>query len=293
MQQVKAQNVSGCRPGYEVEQSLLFGSNNSSYLSRTPSAAGNRKTWTWSGWFKMGIVEGSYRTILGSGGGTSRDRIQIFAGEQLVVNFGDGADANLKTTQVFRDPSAWYHLVVDVDTTQATSTDRIKIYVNGEQISAFDTENYPTQNYDTNINNTDTQYIGQSSANNYYWDGYLAEVHLIDGQALGPEHFAIIDSCGVYSPIPYTGTYGTNGFYLPFDPSGFIFDQSGNGNHFSSIGLTSDDLVADSPTNNYCTFNPLSNSSRNKWDTVSEGNLKLYGAGDNFGEATFLLNSGK
>jgi len=189
--------------GYEIERSLRFNSGDSSFLSRTPSSAGNRRTFTFSGWVKRGAINGNYQTILGSGGGSTRDRIQIFADEKLVVNFNDGNNANLKTTQVLRDSAAWQHIVVSVDTTQATASDRIKIYINGVQVTAFDTASYPSQNYETKINNNIAQYIGNSSSNDLYFDGYLADVHLIDGQALAPTNFGEFDDNGVWQPKKY------------------------------------------------------------------------------------------
>ena len=266
---------SGQVSGYEIEQSLRFEDGDSAYLSRTPGSAGNRKTWTWSGWFKLGIVDGSYRTIFGAGGGTNRDRIQIFNDEQLVVNFNDGLDANLNTTQVFRDPSAWYHLVVAVDTTQATSSNRIKIYVNGEQVTAFDTASYPSQNYDTRLNNNIATYIGQSSSNNFYWDGYLAEVNFVDGQALDPSNFGETDLfTNQWIPKKYVGTYGTNGFYLNFGNSASLgADSSGNSNNFTPTNLAATDQVLDSPTNNFAVLADVNNPT----DIYLEGRLKFQG----------------
>jgi hypothetical protein len=119
---------------------------------------------------------------------------------------------------IYRDPSAWYHIVVAVDTTQATAANRIKLYVNGLQVTALGTANYPTQNFDSWVNTTSTvhQHGLYSTGTPYYFDGYLAEVNFVDGQALTPSSFGTTDAYGVWQPIRYTGTYGTNGFYLPF-----------------------------------------------------------------------------
>jgi hypothetical protein len=193
--------------GYQIDRSLRFNSADSAYLNRTPSSAGNRRQWTWSGWVKRSKVDGSYMGVFGAGGGSTRDRIQFFNNQKLVVNFNDGNDGGVQVSQVFRDPSAWYHIVVAIDTTQATASNRVKIYVNGSQVTAFDTATYPSQNYETRLNNNIATYIGQSSANDLYFDGYLAEVNFIDGQALDPTDFGEYDSNNVWQPKAYTGTY--------------------------------------------------------------------------------------
>ena len=192
---------------FKIDRSLRFNSADSAYLSRTPASAGNRKTWTWSGWVKRSKVDGSYMGVFGAGGGSTRDRIQFFNNQKLVVNFNDGNDGGVQVSQVFRDPSAWYHIVVAIDTTQATASNRVKIYVNGSQVTAFDTATYPSQNYETRLNNNIATYIGQSSANDLYFDGYLAEVNFIDGQALDSTAFGEYDSNNVWQPKAYTGTY--------------------------------------------------------------------------------------
>jgi hypothetical protein len=150
--------------------------------------------------------------------------------------------ADIRTTALFRDPSAWYHLVVAVDTTQATSSDRVKIYQNGVQITSFSTAGYPSLNYNTIFNNSGTTYqiSGQSVAE--YFDGYISEFHWIDGQALAPTDFGETNDDGVWIPKAYAGTYGTNGFYITgADSADLGADYSGNGNDFTSSGLTSDD----------------------------------------------------
>jgi hypothetical protein len=205
-----------------VSNSLRFSAYNNGYLSRTPTVAGNRKTWTLSAWVKRGKL-GSINTILNAGYST----IPWF-----VVNFGSddtlqiaataGSSASWKTAAVFRDPAAWYHVVAVVDTTSATttitstSTDRMRLYVNGVQY-ALTSGTVPTQNSDLQVNNTISHTIGGYSGE--YFDGYMAEVNLIDGQALTPYSFGTYNSYGVWQPITYGGSYGTNGFYLNFNAS--------------------------------------------------------------------------
>ena len=202
--------------GSVIERSLRFNDGDSPYLSRTPSSAGNRRTYTISVWAKI-IDNGTYRTILGTGGGTARDRLQIFDDDRIVFNLNDGTDGMLRTNRLARDPSAWYHFVVAVNTPHGTASNRLKLYVNGTRETSFETETYPSQNYDCRLNNNIATYIGQSSSNNYYHDGYLAEFNFIDGQTLDPSYFGYTDfQTKLWRPKRYTGSYGTTGFYLNF-----------------------------------------------------------------------------
>jgi len=150
--------------GYRIERSLRFNSADSAYLNRTPASAGNRKTWTYSTWIKRTTL-GTRQAIFGldpSNSDTTNFFIEFEAGDVLSL---DGYSVLWrKTTQVFRDPSAWYHIVIAVDTTQATANDRIKVYVNGSQITAFATTNNPTQNADTGINATSAHYLFHPSS---------------------------------------------------------------------------------------------------------------------------------
>ena len=207
--------------GYRISRSLRFRSSASAYLNRTPASAGNRTTYTWSGWVKRGIIGASNLEIFGAGSTAGNFDGLAFISDTIQFQLAAATVANLTTTQVFRDPSAWYHFVVAVDTTQATAANRIKLYVNGSQITAFSTATYPALNAVSSINNTVGQYIGAVNAGSIanILDGYQAEVNFIDGQALTPSSFGAYDTNGVWQPKAYvpTGTgYGTNGFYLPF-----------------------------------------------------------------------------
>lgn len=205
---------------FPIEQSLKFNDDDSSYLSWTPASAGNRKTWTWSGWVKLGNIETDYISIMEAFTGANDVYCTIAtSSNQIWVNQDNGAGGvmNVRTSAVFRDPSAWYHLVVSVDTTQATSTNRVKIYVNGvNQTVTFNVT--PAQNLDTWVNGANGHRIGARwnlSASGYF-DGYLAEVNFIDGQALDASSFGEFKS-GVWIPKDPSGlTYGTNGFRLSF-----------------------------------------------------------------------------
>jgi hypothetical protein len=300
--------------GYQIERSLRFNSADSAYLNRTPASAGNRKTWTFSAWVKRsGLPSSGYYSLLGADSGSGSSFYIAFDNSTQQLEFGQGATVYRKTTQVFRDPSAWYHFVIHSDTTQATASNRLKIYINGIQITAFATSNDPSLNGDWALNNNVAHSIGadipNTGARNYY-SGYLTEVNFIDGSAKTPSDFGETDaSTGVWKPKAYTGTYGTNGFYLKFaDNSNTTAatlgkDSSGNGNNwtpnnFSVTAGAGNDSLVDTPTNygtdtgvggevrgNYCTLNPLDNQT-----TLSNGNLtQTTGAAERGCRSTFAL----
>jgi len=281
--------------GYNINNSLRFRSSASAYLNRTPASATNQKTWTLSGWVKRGIL-GSNEVVFSADDGTSNNffYIEIISADTLSIyqNTSGSAALQLTTTQVFRDPSAWYHIVVAVDTTQATSSNRVKLYINGSQVTAFGTATYPSQNANTQVNSTSPHYFGRLGFTTNYFDGYQTENNFIDGQALTPSSFGSTNATtGVWQPAKYTGTYGTNGFYLKFSNialtsgsnTGLGQDFSGNGNYWNTnnISVTAGatyDAMTDVPTltsptvANYATFNPLKNPFP---DAVSYSNANL------------------
>ena len=200
---------------YEIEQSLRFDDN--AYLSRTPSTASNRKTWTWSGWVKLNGADN--RTLFSANNPSSAGHmIRVYTNQLSILGYNGGWSYQLRTNQLFRDPSAWYHIVAAIDTTQSTASNRVKMYVNGEQVTSFSAETYPSQNFDTFVNSTNEHYLGVNNEGGLadYLDGYLAEVNFIDGLALTPDSFGETGDYGEWKPIAYDGAYGTNGFYLPF-----------------------------------------------------------------------------
>jgi len=198
---------------YNLTNSLRFRRSATASLTRTPSVAGNRRTFTWSAWVKRGALD-SHQFLLSAASSTAFCAVDLLS-NNMRVNFGNGTYL-LVTTQVFRDPSAWYHIVLAVDTTQATAANRVRLYINGNEVTAFSTAVYPIQNYDTDYNNTVAQRIGVNDVSDAF-DGYMDEINFIDGQALTPSSFGSFNTTtGVWQPERYTGTYGTNGFYLPF-----------------------------------------------------------------------------
>jgi hypothetical protein len=254
-------------------------------------ATGDRQKWTFSTWIKRGNLSSNQRLFHDSGntnfimfGYSSNNEFRVYLG------------ADIRTTALFRDPSAWYHLVVAVDTTQATSSDRVKIYQNGVQITSFSTAGYPSLNYNTIFNNSGTTYqiSGQSVAE--YFDGYISEFHWIDGQALAPTDFGEYNDDGVWVPKAYAGTYGTNGFYITGEDSADLgADYSGNANDFTSSGLTSDDQRGDTPTANHATWNPLFFRRTGSYKpTFADGNLYVAGQSSQVSHTgTTISSSGK
>jgi hypothetical protein len=193
--------ASGQGGGYNLTNSLRFRSSASAYLNRTPASAGNRRTWTFSTWIKLGEIAASNGTILSAGttSGVNTRFYLRYTGSQFQTGYGS---QNLDTTvAVYRDPSAWYHVVLAVDTTQATASNRIKIYVNGVQQTVTTSVNY-SQNDDTPINNNVAQNIGRDLViPGGYFDGYLSETYIIDGQALTPSSFGETSATtGVWIP---------------------------------------------------------------------------------------------
>ena len=264
---------------FPISNSLRFEDGDSALLSRTPSSASNRDTWTWSAWVKrgnIGAAKGLFAAPEGASGNTAYLDIIFTAADELAVS--SYATLYRKTTRLFRDPSAWYHLVVAVDTTDGTADDRIKIYVNGVQETSFVTNNAKTQNEDTGINSAVVHEIGDGGN---HFDGYMAEVNFVDGSQLTPSSFGETKN-DIWIPKNTSGlTFGTNGFRLEFKQTGtgtassttIGADTSGNDNHWTSTNLVASDVVPDSPTNNFATLNVLDTGGSNA--TYSQGNLKI------------------
>jgi len=263
--------------------SLRFDDGSSDYLTEAVSSTSNRKTFTYSAWIKRSSLSGSGYPRLFNPYVSNSNFFDIFFRDSDALNVysenGGSNDMNLVTNRLFKDLSAWYHIVVAVDTTQGTDSNRVKVYINGTQETSFSASTYPSVNTDFQINlNTVTNVIGRNQAgSNNYFDGYMAEVILVDGQALTPTSFGVSNSDEVWTPIPYTGTFGTNGFNLQFQNSAALgTDSSPNGNTFTVNNLTSIDQSTDYPEVNFATWNPSwSQSNGNIGDVVfSEGNLK-------------------
>jgi len=283
--------------GYNVANSLRFNSGSSDYLNRTPASAGNRKTWTWSGWVKRSTLS-SWDELFSATLTTNNTSWVEFRFDETTdtLTLSWYSAGVLTTSQVFRDPSAWYHIVLAVDTTQATASNRANIYINGSLVTAYSTDNRSTQitqNQDTGVNSVTSHTIGNKASNNtWHLDGYLSEVYFIDGQALTASSFGETDTLtGIWKPKAYTGSFGTNGFYLKFANSAALgTDSSGNGNTFTVNNLTSIDQSTDTPTNNFATINTLTCNDTASL-TAADGNLTITG-GNDMG-ATIGITKGK
>jgi hypothetical protein len=232
----------------------------STYLSRTPASAGNRKTFTISTWIKLGKIQTS-GAIFSARSGSPWGILDIGTGDgvglahSLQFTVTAGVSPGVYTSQIFRDTSAWYHIVCAVDTTQATDSNRVKIYINGIQ-STLLSGNYPTLNQDTQFNSTIPHYVGAEPTSSNYFDGSMSHVHFIDGTAYDASAFGEYDSNGVWKAKPSPSvTYGTNGFFILKD-SASVTDQSVNGNNFTVAGGTLTN-TQDCPANVFATWNSL------------------------------------
>jgi len=312
-----AKNELFTRPsgGYQISRSLRFNSADSAYLNRTPATTTNQRTWTWSGWVKRSKFSTNQRIFQAREGTTGNQFFLRFSSDNTIYITGSSGAFELQTTQLFRDPSAWYHIVFACDTTQATSTNRFKLYINGSQVTAFGTATYPSQNLDTTVNSTWPHGLGaENSGPSEFYDGYMTEVNFIDGTQLTPSSFGETNAdTGVWQPKAFSGTYGTNGFELNFSDNSNTTaatlgkDYSGNGNNwtpnnFSVTAGAGNDSLVDSPTSygtdtgaggtvrgNYATLNALATGV-----TLSNGNLDFTnGASNKSVYSTIGVSSGK
>jgi hypothetical protein len=280
-----------------LTKSLRLRRSASTYLSRTPASASNQTTWTYSAWVKRGIVDtGTYtiQNLFGVTNGSTDSTWWVIAfmpngSSSSIITIQSWNNVYLRTTAVFIDTSAWYHIVVALDTTQATSSNRIKLYINGVQVTAF-SGSALTQNSTTPINNTLQHQIGRDISEGYYSDYYITDINFVDGQQLTPSSFGATDATsGQWVPARYSGTYGTNGFHLPFtnvtSTTTLGYDTSGNSNNWTTnnisltAGSTYDSMndvpVAYSATAaNYAVLNPNGINGTTPI-TLSNGNLSF------------------
>lgn len=269
--------------GHPIGKSLRFEDGSNTYLNRTPSSTGERKTWTWSGWIKRCQLGTQQHLAFAGTASTNRGMIYLETDNTLRyyvresgVDLGGGTGSSRVsiTNAVLRDTASWYHIMVAIDTTQATDSDRTKIYINGTLQSLSQTQ-YPNQNTNTFFNATVEHTIGHQGYDEISdFDGYMAEINFVDGQQLNPTSFGETKS-GVWIPKKYTGTYGTNGYNLEFaDSSNIGEDTSGNTNNYTPNNFNEYDVMPDTPTNNF----PILNAQGSRGATyvsASEGNLKV------------------
>jgi len=309
-------NTSG--GGYAISRSLRFNSSDSAYLSRTPASAGNRKTWTWAGWVKRSTLSsGGYKSLFGTGTTNSDSNnfnIQFLYDQ---IHVGLWSTSLRKTYAVFRDASAWYHIVIAFDSTEASEPNRFKLWINGVQITSFEWYTNVTQNADYGVNEAKAHYLGVSSGSGgqiNYFDGLLADIHFCDGTAYDASAFGEFDANGIWQPKKFAGVYGSQGFHLDFSNNASAAalgtDTSGNGNTWSVNNLSvtagaGNDSLVDVPTNgaqtdtgvggevrgNYFVANPLDNGGL----ALANGNLDLSttSSSDLTARGTIGITSGK
>ena len=279
---------------HTIDQSIRFNDDDSPYMSRTQQA-GNQTTWTISCWVKIGNMPGNFTIWSVHTAYQSFAQIRSTTGLQFVVGNGSSSNSYHNLTRLFRDPSAWYHLVMVFDSTNDIASERARIYVNGQRETDYSYTGSWAKDYASNVNSTQTMYIGEQGTGGNHMDGYIAEFVQIDGQALDPSSFGEFNSSGIWIPKDVSGlTFGTNGVYIKGETASDLGnDSSGNGNDFTTSGLASHDQVLDSPTNNFAVANPLHASYYLGSETVAEGNLQFTFGSSVGGLASIGVSSGK
>jgi len=280
--------------GGEVANSLRFNNPSSDYLNKS-FGNGNRKTFTISAWVKRSNIAGIDPIFSRYTADSDSGFLGLYINSNAKLNFTGWNTVYITTNRLFRDLSAWYHIVLAVDTTQSTNTNRWKLYINGVQETSFATAAYPNQNTDLAINQNVAHMVGRYSGN--YLAGYMSEVVFIDGLALAPDQFGEFDEdSNIWKPIKVSGlTFGNNGFYLDFEDSSALGNDAAGSNNFTANNLTAIDQSTDTCTNNFATINPLIVMNT---DTVySEGNLVMTPGGNTgnwqIGFSSIAVSAGK
>jgi hypothetical protein len=284
---------------YEVANSCKFEKDNSERLQRSYSNIGtptNADKFTFSIWIKRTELQDSGEDIFfcGNAGAVTT----LFAFQDNVLKFRtNSGDTEIKTNRLFRDMSAWYHIVVAYDSTDSTEANRVKFYVNGVEETSLGTANYPTQNADSEMFETNMSHFVGSPDGSQTAPGYYTELYFLDGQVKQASDFGEFDSTsGIWIPKAYDGSFGNEGYYLDFeDASNLGLDVSGNSNNFNALyGISSADQATDTCTNNFCTLNPLS-AGGNRGNVITEGATKVVieNSGQQVAVGTIAVSSGK
>ena len=263
--------------GYEISNSLRFNDGDSANLSRSISSSGSNTNASISFWLKRGTAFGSQQILFTNVKTDYYFRVALDSSARLeIIDVTNGSVSGKRVTnRLFRDPSAFYHIFIGVDGGQGTEENRVKVYINGVAETSWSSETAWQSTFQMNADDL-THYVGQRGDSNQYFDGYMSEFNYVDGTTKAYTDFGEFNDNGVWIPKKYTGSYGTNGFFLEFqqtgtsqNSSGIGADTSGQDNHFAVSNLAATDVTTDTPTNNFCTLNPLSA----KTLTFSEGNL--------------------
>ena len=267
--------------GYDVDNSCRFNDNSSDYMTRSESSGTSNQKSTFSTWFKRGGISDDHYFFDQHTNTSNSQRFQLRADDRLQLYAANGGSTiiSIITTQVFRDVSAWYHIVLALDSTQGTASDRVKFYVNGTRVTAFDSATYPNQNTDLKMNASGiTYYLGTygGATSSYSYDGYMSETVYIDGTQNDVTDFGEFDGdSGIWVPKSVSGlTFGNNGFYLDFEDSSALGNDAAGSNNLTLYNLTAIDQTTDTCTNNFCTANPLHHGSGSISNApLSDGNL--------------------
>ena len=289
--------------GYDIENSLKFESDNVESLTKSQTAS-NRKTWTVSFWFKRTKINSALQYVFeaGSSGSTLFSGPIINGTSNFIIYDYISSSRKLAfySTVPLNDSSAWYHMVIACDTTQSTEANRFKIYLNGVNVTAisgyFSTAQYPTQDYESNINwSSSSVSIGKAPTASTNFCGYISDFNFIDGLMKEASDFGEYDSnSGIWKPKKYTGSYGSEGYFLNFQDSANLGDDSsGNGNNFTQNNITSIDQATDTPTNNFCTINNLVDQGFATWSLTEGGTRGANVAGNCAMVGTMAVSSGK
>ena len=286
--------------GYNVANSCRFDDGSSDTMSRDNGTPTNLKKFSISLWFKRTEPGLNKYLITGFDNEDNRTLLQFSSDQLLFQNQTSGSNNTIiKSDAVFRDPSAWHHFCIIVDTTQSTSTNRVKMYVNGSQVTSLASSTYPNQNTDMELTDSaNSILLNQKGDGSDFNSGYYAEVVVLDGTSASIGDFGEFDedSPTIWKPKNVSGlTFGNNGFYLDFENSGNLgADVSGNSNNFTVNNLTSIDQSTDTCTNNFATFNPLIKAGYQP--AFAEGNLKISqgtSGSANMAAVTIGVTSGK
>ena len=284
--------------GYSIDNSCRF--NGDAHLSKTPGSAGSTTTGTLSWWMKYDVATDSGgQYIYTNKDGSNKQFIVRFHNKALKVDHwnGSGYDFQKATSMLFRDPSAWYHICIKIDTGNGTAANRIKLFVNGTNVGWDADDDTVAEDFDGNFFINASTQIGDTIGNGADFKGYLAEFVGIDGTAYDADSFGEFDSDSptIWKPIDVSGlTFGTNGFYLDFEDSANLGNDANGGTDWSETSLAAADQATDTPTNNFATINPLHFGSDNGTVTMSEGNLKFSNSGnDTFRSSTMAVSTGK
>jgi len=258
---------------YNITNSLRFGVNTD--LKRLPSATGQSVKGTLSVWVKFATADTEMAIIGGFDNSGANDNDGYFVFKRLAdgnLQFEGGDNVYLETTALYRDVSAWYHIVLAIDSGNSTANNKQRIYVNGVEITAFDTRNNLTNLQDLPMNTTagndDALLIGcdeDTGGKGLFFDGYMSEFYWIDQNQYAASDFGEYNSDGIWVPKEFEGSFGVNGVFLQFKQTGTSANTSGMGAdtggstlHFTATNLAATDVCVDTPTNNFCTLNPLS-----------------------------------